>query len=368
MARTARHGLWERKQHVFFGKPANISERDRLQAGLASGRSLQLLGVTVLYTARIPFRTPPTTRIAEEEAAIEVAGLRYSLKWDGYYYVLAATGFPSEADAKKFLVQAQASFAWLLLQKGIAAEVDLEPQGVRYFDDPVEAATNIGRSFGGRLWERVDTIIQGSQSAIYPSQKEVRVATAFPASVYTTIPVVHALEVLAEGAGRAASYRVAEDNKLAVALALYGAYFTEQSAKARFLTLVMALEALALATLKAPLVMELMGRWRDEVSALKADRSKTAEELASLEALERELLFRREDSIRSQIRRLVLETLTTANDAEQFAREALRLYDIRSRLVHEGTLDDRELAEATGRTKELVHRVLKARFERVVHG
>lgn len=321
-----------------------------------------------MYTARIPFRAPLTTRIAEQEAPIEVAGLHYALKWDGYYYVLTATGFPSEADARKFLVQAQASFAWLLLQKGVAADVDLEPQDVRYFDDPVEAAANIGKSFGGRLWERVDTIIQGSQSAIYPSQKEVRVATAFPASVYTTIPAAHVLEVLAEGASRTASHRVAEDNKLAVALALYGAYFTEQSAKARFLTLVMALEALALATLKTPLVMELMGHWRDEVTALKADRSRTVEELASLEALERELLFRREDSIRSQIRRLVIETLTPADDAEQAAREALRLYDIRSRLVHEGTLDNRELDEATGRTKKLVHRVLRARFESVVTG
>lgn len=321
-----------------------------------------------MYTARIPFRTPPATRIAEQDAAIEVAGLRYALTWDGYYYVLTATGFPAEADAKKFLVQAQASFAWLLLEKGVAAEADLEPQEIRYFDDPAEAAANIGKSFGGRRWERVDTIIQGSQSAVYPSEKEVRVATALPGNVYTSIPTAHALEVLAQGAGREDSHRVAEDKKLAVALALYGAYFTEQSAKARFLTLVMALEALALATLKAPLVLELMGRWQDEVSALKADKSRTLEELASLEALEREFLFRREDSIRSQIRRLVLETLNPAGDAEQSAREALRLYDIRSRLVHEGTLDHRELDQATRRTKELVHRVLKARFEKVVRG
>ncbi|MFO1252338.1 MAG: HEPN domain-containing protein [Inhella sp.] len=282
--------------------------------------------------------------------------------------MLTATGFPSEADAKLFLVQARASFAWLLLQKGVAAEADLDPQPIRYFDDPVEAAANIGKSFGGKLWERVDTIIQGSQSAIYPSQKEVRVATALPVGVYTSIPVEHALEVLAQGAGRPDSHRVAEDNKLAVALALYGAYFTEHSAKARFLTLVMALEALAAATLKAPLALELIDRWQNEVSILKADASRTAEDLASLESLERELLFRREDSIRSQIRRLVLESLAPADDAAQSAREVLKLYDTRSRLVHEGTIDQNELDRATGRAKELVHRVLKARFETVVNG
>ena len=323
---------------------------------------------TDLYTARIPFRTPPATRIAEEEAAIEVAGLRYVLKWDGCYHVLTATGFVSEADAKLFLVRARSSFAWLLLQKGVAAEVDLVPQAIRYFDDPFEAAANIGKSFGGRLWERVDTIIQGSQSAIYPSQKEVRVATASSLGVHTSIPVEHALKVLTEGAGRPNSHRVADDNKLAVALALYGAYFTEHSAKARFLTLVMALEALAAATLKAPLALELIDRWQDDISTLKADASRTAEELASLESLQRELLFRREDSIRSQIRRLVFESLAPADDAAQSAREALKLYDLRSRLVHEGTLDQIELDSATGRTKELVLRVLKARFETVVNG
>lgn len=318
-----------------------------------------------MYTARIPFLTPPTSRISEQEATLDIANVRYVLKWDGYYHVLVATGLPSEDEAKKFITLSRAAFAWLLLQKGIAAEADLVPQEIRYYDDPIQAGANIGRSFGGKPWDRVDTILQGSQPAVYPTNKQVKVATALPATIHTTIPSAQALETLVQGTIFPSSSRIAGDQKLAVALDLYGAYFSEQSAKARFLTLIMALETLALATLKPELALQLLSKWQLEVNVLKEDQETAEDDKASLESLERELLFRREDSIRSQIRKLVRETLTPADDAELTARSAVKLYDLRSRLVHEGTVDQLELDQATGQAKGLVQKVLAVRFERL---
>ncbi|HWR76550.1 MAG TPA: hypothetical protein VN283_04995 [Thiobacillus sp.] len=309
---------------------------------------------------------PPATRISQEEASLPRDGITYTLKWDGYYHVLTATGHPSEDQALQFVDRAKAAVAWLLLQRGIAAEVDFTPQPIQYYPNPDEVGRNIARSFGGAFAGPVDTIIQGCQTALYPSEKRVRVETVFPAGVYTTIPIASALSLLVEGASFACSAAVATDEKLNVALALYGAFFTEQSPKARFLTLIMALEALATATSKSRLALELLAKWLAEIDELSRNESLSAEDLASLEALQRELLFRQEDSVRSQIRKLVRTTLAHAEDADAAARDAVRLYDLRSTLVHEGTLDHQVLSEGTSAARTLVHRTLTARFKALV--
>lgn len=92
-----------------------------------------------------------------------------------------------------------------------------------------------------------------------------------------------------------------------------------------------------------------------------------SEDALALAALKREICFRRDDSIRSQVRKLVLSTLDDESDAADVAREALRLYDLRSILVHDGFVDARQLSEATDRARTLVHRVLLSRFRRVTH-
>ena len=75
----------------------------------------------------------------------------------------------------------------------------------------------------------IDAIIDGSQTAVYLSAKNIKVGTGFPADVYTTAPTEAALDVLIEGSAFAGSARISDDHKLAVALSLYAAYFTERA-------------------------------------------------------------------------------------------------------------------------------------------
>ena len=315
-----------------------------------------------MYTVRIPFRVPHHTRIATDEAHRVRGHLQIALKWEGYYHVLKATGFNSEAEANEFAACAHAAFAWLLLQKGIAATASLGPQKISYYNDPVIAGVNVARSVGMSEATSVDTIIDGSQTAVYLSSKNVKVGTGFPADVYITVPTELALDVLIEGSTSPGGARVPADAKLSVALSLYAAYFTEDSAKARFLTLIMAFEALAAATLKAPVALDLLSRWQADLSALRSAVPSQSDDAAALDSLERELLFRREDSVRSQVRKLVIASLSPAEDSFDRARDAVRLYDLRSKLVHEGSLDEPILDRATQEAKALAHRILLARF------
>jgi hypothetical protein len=194
-----------------------------------------------VYTLRIPFLVPPATRVAEEEASLEHGSISYVLTWDGSYHILLVKWLASEAVALDFVAKAPTAIAWLLLQHGIAAKAELLPQKMQYYPDPAEAGAHLAKSFGSTTLGRADAIIDGSQAALFPSDKRLRVATALAPSVYTSIPSARALETLVEGFSFASCGRISQDPKLDLAVALYGAYFTEQSTRARFLTLIMSL-------------------------------------------------------------------------------------------------------------------------------
>jgi len=63
------------------------------------------------------------------------------------------------------------------------------------------------------------------------------------------------------------------------AFELYGAYFIESSNNARFLTLIMALEALATGTPRPPLVLKLIDDWRKQLDHLISDGKLTPGEV-----------------------------------------------------------------------------------------
>lgn len=320
-----------------------------------------------MYTVRIAFTVPPSTKIGEDEICDQIGALEVSLKFDGEHHILIATGFSSIERAADFLTRLNSALCWLLLKKGISAEAALEPQTINYFPDPQLAAANLSKSLGTKIDGPVDGMASGTEAAIYPADKCLRFTTFGRGSAYTIVPSKDALQTMLDGLKFEGAHRISKDPKLCVALKLYGAYFTEQSSTARFLTLIMSLEALTLPIPKAPIALALLEKWSIEVDQLAASMAPNSEDAMALAALKREICFRREDSIRSQVRKLVLSTLDGESDAANVAREALRLYDLRSVLVHDGFVEARQLSEATDQARTLVHRVLLSRFRRVTH-
>lgn len=147
--------------------------------------------------------------------------------------------------------------------------------------------------------------------------------------------------------------------KLRVALELYAAHFIERQARVRFLLLVMAMESLAKPTRKHDVAINLLDRWQRELEHEMQTHDRSSQEFVSLEALSRELSFREEDSIRTQVRKL-FRGLTGASRAEsdELERRALHVYDKRSALVHDGHLPTDELTRLETEARELVERVL----------
>ncbi len=317
-----------------------------------------------MYTLRYPFSLPPGREISVTEESKNVGGLNFSLKRQDQFYIIAISGFPSEEEGKRYINNVWAGLMWLLLHRGISFNGEIEPQKVEYAENPYKYASNISKSFGLRIKGPVDGLIDGARPAVYSSEKSLKTRTFGQPTLVITTHANDVLKFLSEGVSFPRSAEVIEDPKLRVALELYGAYFTEFSPNARFLTLVMALEALAISTPRTPIVIRLLDKWKKDVEELIQTIDSDSDDAVSLEAVSRELIFRKEDSIRRQIRNIVLTTLADHgdNDAEKAAKSAVKMYDLRSTLVHEGKLESQVLSSATSDAKTIVERVLRARF------
>jgi hypothetical protein len=152
-----------------------------------------------------------------------------------------------------------------------------------------------------------------------------------------------------------------QSKKLQTALEVFGSHFFERSAKARFLLLVTAMEVLATPTAKHEAALNLMDRWQAELATEKAKFTNEAPEFVALAALERELIFRREDSIRSQVRALMCRVLESSDNAlDNLPKRALHIYDKRSELVHDGTLPASEIHDLELEARKLLEAAIRS--------
>jgi len=125
----------------------------------------------------------------------------------------------------------------------------------------------------------------------------------------------------------------------------------------------MALEVLAPVSYKHEAVLSLMETWKSSIAAAKTKYSTDESALASLGALERELLFRRENSIRGRIRDFVYAELGSDDRSKDFARRAVSAYDARSLLLHEGRLDPSTQAQAISDFMEVLREVFRRHLQ-----
>ena len=128
----------------------------------------------------------------------------------------------------------------------------------------------------------------------------------------------------------------------------------------------MALEALAPSESKHRAALEAIDLWIGEIKQLQEAAGPESEEWEAYDSLIREVGFRRERSVRSSIRSLVRLTLSPSDpEADALAREAVRLYDVRSRLFHDGHVPGEDLGQAVSTIREIACRVLRAKLVQV---
>jgi hypothetical protein len=153
------------------------------------------------------------------------------------------------------------------------------------------------------------------------------------------------------------------DEKFKTAIELFNASFYETSLRAKFLTIVMILEVLAPLTYKHTAAQALLEEWKKQIQIRLTVISDNDTRLA-LEALDKELDFRRETSIRQRVRQLLRNEFQylPQTEREELERQAVNVYDARSVLVHSGQLPQVVLAEFHEQGTRIVRRILAKRL------
>lgn len=321
-----------------------------------------------MYTLRLPFELPEGYQITDTDEPIQFGGLEFKLKKEARLYALVINGFTNEEEANQFLSNSWSGLMWVLLNCGLAPKWETEPQNITYSKDPVQTAKNLSKSFNIEIEGGVDGLIEGSQIAIFKTDSNFKTITAGNVNLISGTNSKRFFDYFFKGMESTNPKNGYEHKKLGIALELYGAFFSEATPNARFLTLVMVLESLAESEKRPQAVLDILDNFRGQIEDIEKNYSDDSIEKISLESLKRELVHRKEDSIRKQIRSLVFNTLSVNgdSDATEMSKQALKVYDKRSTLVHEGSIRPDELGKVSTDARNIVERVLRAKFIQIV--
>lgn len=316
------------------------------------------------FELRFPFRPNNPLQETTKDLSLMIGERTVSLKWRPPYVVLKIGPFDTELEAEEFLPRVWGSLAWATIIRGSGFTANMTWSDVHFPEDPLIAAKNVANSFGmSDPGAPLQALGHYGFPCVIPIGKNYRFIGVGDVEVKVMENAESLASILAEGLKSKAVEILYYDERLRTSVQLYSDSDREPSTRAKFLTLVMALEVLTQPIPKHPIAQVLLDRFADEVNNEKTRYCKDSDEWESLDSLIREIAFRRESSLRSRIRALVLSTLASLplEDLKQRARDAVWAYDQRSTLVHDGSLPDEILAKAFELTKRTLIDVLRER-------
>jgi hypothetical protein len=316
------------------------------------------------FTLRFPFQLQTGQEIDDAKSPLTeyVDGLTVSFAKQGEFYIFKIDGFASEEEAKAYISEIELALLILTINKDIAFNAEMRFDTVVYTDNPEEAGKNLSKSFGKIMKGPVDGLVNGNYPSVYPSNKRISTVTAGGLKVISSQPSTLFMNDFVGNLRAIRKKQPKIDAKLDLALDLFRASYYENSPQAKLLTLIMVIECLCPVENKSNLAMEFLSKWMDEIKAKMKSLDHDSDDFADLEALERELLFRKEKSISSRIRLFVGNILTKAGDPDVKAKvkRIMELYSIRSSLSHGKDVPITEIEVAANDARKIVKLILTA--------
>jgi hypothetical protein len=294
------------------------------------------------FTLRLPFRVPPPRFIGQ--GRIAVGSLEMQLGFKRPWHILQVSGLETEASAADLLHRLEAALLWVGLESHDGIEFSTELQDLDLDRAPPPDAVALGAQAMGH---------EGLPS-IYPDNSSVAFAMAMPLRVRVDMPLGLFSERLRSGLERSQIGDSLKNSRLRFALDIFLSSYFENSVIAQFLTRVTVLEILKMEDAYPDEIMQAVERWQQEVVGFATSgvlKSPQAESLkGQLERLKKH-------SIGFGIRDLVAKQL-----GPERAQKAVRLYTLRSDLVHEGSVTQHQvsvnLPDLTDLVSELLRKLL----------
>jgi hypothetical protein len=300
------------------------------------------------YALRFPFKPLHWVTGLETEYEFVVEGLQCRLLADKPHLVMKVQPFATEQEALAYIPRLWGALAWTSVELRTGFIVEMQTDAVTYYKDPLEAARNFEKSFGLSNQEPVHGMISGDMPGVIPIGKNIRTLKGGDISGTVTYSMVKYAPALAKAMSQANIGTLYGDEKLRTAIELLSDAQRENSIRSKFLTCIIALEVLANPVMKHAVVQRLLNDLNAKIEEELPIYDAQSDEHHALKSLQRELVFRREASLRSSVRKLVLDGLKDLSENERITRskDVVWAYNLRGRLVHDGKVPTDDLHRA----------------------
>lgn len=316
------------------------------------------------YELRFPFRPLHWVTGFERDYEFEVDGHQGLIRDEKPYLVIKVRSFATEQEAQDFMPRIWDALAWVAIELRTGFIADMTTDSVTYAADPEIAAKNLSKNFDLPNTGPVHGIVNGHLPSVLPLGKTIRTLKMGEATATVTWSADKYAPAFAHALNQTKAGTLYNDERLHTAIDLLCDIQRESSVRSKFLTCIIALEVLSTPLKKHAVVQQLL----DELDARVEEQIKIydskSDEYHALESMRRELLYRREASLRSSIRKLVLDGLgdLLESEVEARAKEVVRAYDVRGRLVHDGVVPENELHQAYDAAYEALLDLLKRKL------
>lgn len=315
------------------------------------------------YTLRVSAKSPHASRITgiDIPVEVEIGGRRATFVLQHRDLIVRIADFATESEAEAFLPRLRAGLWNIALVHNIPFILGHDRGDITYADDPTQAGKNLARGFGLADDCPVHGLGNSGGYTVFKTDQNIKFFAGVEVSGYVSSPF-DVLAPLFVEAVTTCKDGVISETKTATAISLYLGQFLETSMRARLLTLMMVLEVLAPDLAKHESAVAVLEKMTLDIDT-RLHENISDEERFALESLQREFDFRKETSIRRRIRELVATGAGLAHaDRNQLAREVVRAYDLRGKIVHTGVASNDDVYTAYDTILHTVKSLLRGRL------
>lgn len=322
------------------------------------------------YTIYIPFAVSPGRKIDNINLAqgLKIDGLKIGFEKTQNYYALTIGNFETEEQAHLYYPKIKTALLWVSLKYLFGISTPSKLTTVAIFDSPTPIPDNgpIKGILETVNWSATDGHYDADKSVVRPENKRLIRREMGQGTVIVGLGANNFFECLREALSFPHAENVQLDSKLQLAIELYSSYFFEQSHEAKFIRLITVLEALVPDVPVEEPAKSIVKEIKNIIKERRSEYQKNSGEWEELEQLLSRAGKLKYHSIGRSLR-LYISSILIENPEFGREEEVLPklegLYDIRSKLLHEGIGDKTDISNGLEFLNQFIPKLLEILYK-----
>jgi len=322
------------------------------------------------FVASVPFVVAPgaTLNTPVDPVSRSVNDSSLTLERLQLLYSLTLGPFATEREALSGLDTVGAALLWASLVLGVGVQYAKERKPATLFDAPQPVADSEPMRFirNVRGWEATDGHYEAEHAIARPDHKRLIRWEMGRATITVGIDSDNFLRCLEQALSFPNIRAVVANDKLRLAIELCAGYRFELSKNAQFIALVTALEAILPEADVSPAAMTVIDQAAELTRKTRDQQPRQSEQWTELNRLLSRVSQLKHEAIGTSMRRFA-ESVILRNpelgDATMVTSSLREAYSTRSRLLHDGIIDQAAIGTQLGFLRDFVPRLLRVLFE-----